>query len=113
MTADLATFLLERLDEEHEVAEREYAYPNGTPRDWSDKAGEADSMLVGIFSPARVLADVEAKRRIIEQHPLDDEGFCGDGIGLVGCKWAWPCPTLRLLALPYVGHEAYREEWRP
>ncbi|MEU6772536.1 DUF6221 family protein [Streptomyces sp. NPDC046759] len=24
-----------------------------------------------------------------------------------------PCATLRLLALPFAGHPAYRESWRP
>lgn len=26
---------------------------------------------------------------------------------------SWPCPTLRLLALPYEGRPGYRAEWRP
>lgn len=25
---------------------------------------------------------------------------------------AVPCPTVRLLALPYAGRDGYREEWR-
>jgi hypothetical protein len=59
--------------------------------------------------PARVLAECEAKRRIMAAHtPVDDEpdGWCNncDGDG-------WPCTTMAALALPYADHEAYREEW--
>jgi hypothetical protein len=69
---------------------------------------------VDIFvSSKRWRAEVEAKRQIIDQHPADDDGFCGDGIGLVGCKWAYPCPTLRLLAVVYADRPGYQDEWRP
>ncbi len=94
----LGAWLLDRLDEEHEVAEREYAYPSGTPRDWEHVAGEADSMLVSMFSPARVLAEVAAKRRIVEHEN----------------KWGEDDVVLRLLALPYAEHPTYRSEyWMP
>ena len=57
---------------------------------------------VDIFvSPTRWQDEIDAKRRILDEHPRDDDGFCADGVGLVGCKWAHPCPTLRLLALPF------------
>lgn len=42
--------------------------------------------------PARVLAEVEAKRRIVFEVAM---------------------PVLALLALPYADHPDYREEWRP
>lgn len=72
--------------------------------------------------PARVLAEVEAKRRIIELHTA--RGVPGGPPFLWACnvcdrspvdwEWTtlWPCPTLRLLALPWAGHDDYREEWR-
>lgn len=61
--------------------------------------------------PARVLAECEAKRAIVELHA--DAGGCttctdGDYLGLVD---DWPCETLRLLTRPYVDHPDYREEW--
>lgn len=78
--------------------------------------------------PARVLADVEAKRRILAPHkpqPLSkydrqvwrfkfecasESWTCyGDGADHV----EWPCETVKLLALPDAGHPDYREEWRP
>jgi hypothetical protein len=75
---------------------------------------------------ARVLAECEAKRRIVALH--------GDGGHTVG--WTkdvyggvdhaclecgtfdeygveWPCTTLRILALLYTDHPDYVEEWRP
>lgn len=71
--------------------------------------------------PARVLAEVNAKRAILDEHqPLKIEG---DKIaGCQTCSWRddmevlqveWPCPTVRLLALPYADHPDYRQEWRP
>lgn len=69
------------------------------------------------YDPARVLAECEAKRRIVEEHrPGGKEGerYCG-------CCWlddleAWephPCPTMKAIALPYADHPDFREEWRP
>lgn len=69
----------------------------------------------------RLLAECEAKRRIVDLHrPSTDHGenfnpYC------VGC-WeeggedgapSFPCRTARYLALPYADHEDFREEWRP
>jgi hypothetical protein len=65
--------------------------------------------------PARVLREVEAKRRIVAEHPVHEmDGFacCCETCGGED-EGDYPCPTLRLLALPYADHEAYREEWRP
>lgn len=59
--------------------------------------------------PARVLAECEAKRRIVELHPpvIDNrQEVC------VEEQAEWPCPTLRALATVYAGHSGYREEWR-
>lgn len=59
--------------------------------------------------PERVLAECEAKRRIVEAHRAWDEN-----------EWQSPpyfsAPmdeVLALLALPYADHPDYREEWRP
>lgn len=71
--------------------------------------------------PARVLAEVDAKRQIVELHgPLKVEG--DPFTGCTTCSWRdemdelwvrWPCPTLRLLVLPYSSHPDYRPEWAP
>jgi hypothetical protein len=106
---DLVTWLRAQLDEDERVARRaadfRFNYQGGS--------GVGDTLIRRFADPKRALAEVDAKRRILEQHPEDGEGFCGDGIGLVGCKWAHPCPTLRLVALPYADRPDYREEWGP
>ncbi|MEV5940656.1 DUF6221 family protein [Streptomyces sp. NPDC051994] len=58
-------------------------------------------------NPARVLAEVEAKRRILD-------GIAGaDAEGAYITATFTAMDVLRLLALPYAGHPGYREEWRP
>jgi hypothetical protein len=72
--------------------------------------------------PARVLAEVDAKRRILdehrprtERHGWDSEpticGTCRFDEGLD--TYNYPCPTVRALALPYSDRPGYREEWKP
>jgi hypothetical protein len=77
--------------------------------------------------PARVLREVEAKRRIIHAHDRPHECLALTGSGehsvVDGQPWElWepthtadhgPCLVLRLLALPYADHPDYREEWKP
>lgn len=62
------------------------------------------------WDPARVLAECEAKRRVISLCQLDfnddDEPIFLGGYG----EAYWD--TLRLIALPYVDRPGYREEWR-
>jgi hypothetical protein len=74
----------------------------------SDREGCADAHIIR-WRPDRVLAECEAKRRIVELHKRSihsEEDMC------FSCIEEWPCPTLRLLALPYASHPDYREEWR-
>lgn len=66
--------------------------------------------------PARVLNEIAAKREIIEQHmPVGDGTVCLSycHTRAPGEAQTWPCLTLRLLAMPYSGHEEFHEEWRP
>ena len=67
--------------------------------------------------PARVLADVEAKRRIVDLHDRAHECSGLDHTGDIdNCRWymqgEW-CTTLRLTGLPFADHPDYRDEWRP
>lgn len=59
--------------------------------------------------PARVFAECEAKRRIVQLHGNDwnPRGKCAT------CDEVGPCDTLRALALPYADHPDYDEAWRP
>lgn len=70
---------------------------------------EQASRHIARWDPARVLAECEAKRRIVERHhAAGRSGLCDECHAQV-----WPCPTLRALALPYADHPEFREEWRP
>lgn len=65
--------------------------------------------------PARVLAEVGAKRRIVERHFLDP-GTPSHPMDRAGCAWCddhWPCEDLADIALPYADHPDYRQEWKP
>ncbi|MFC8491795.1 DUF6221 family protein [Streptomyces sp. NPDC057235] len=67
--------------------------------------------------PKRVLAEVEAKRKLLELHreiedPEAMQDFCYT-CDVTGEYPEYPCTTLRLLALPYASHPDYRDTWRP
>ena len=81
--------------------------------------------------PARVLAEVQAKRRIIDlhdlqvqEHPARFDSLSGERIGpeyevTCGvCGWASmdptsACETLRLLTLPHAHRDGFQAEWAP
>ncbi|MGW1595264.1 DUF6221 family protein [Streptomyces sp. NPDC002343] len=70
------------------------------------------------WDPARVLREIDAKRRIVELHgPADTEyadgPVCTTCDDLRGVEPAYPCRTLRLLLLPYADRPGYSDEWRP
>jgi hypothetical protein len=68
--------------------------------------------------PARVLRDVEAKRRILDLHARREDNVA-ERLGFTApdmcelCGETWPCRTVCLLALPFADHPGYHEEWKP
>lgn len=98
----LADFLLARIAEDE--ARAEYVHDYGS---WSS---------TDHYTPARVLAECEAKRRIVDLHaPIEGAVWptCSC-CGMYGeADVDWPCATLRALALPYADHDDYREEFKP
>lgn len=109
---DLAAFLLAMIAEDEEGARRESVWPNGAPKteqDWQYVAGQADSMLVSMFSPARVLADCEARRAIVERLAA----VVDDTINYDDMARNLADDILRLLGLSYSARPGYREEWKP
>lgn len=121
MSDDLVQFLRARLDEDVEVA------ANASPGPWhvnaeSDEVLAADDITVAEgfalsgrqlrattahvarHDPARVLAEVEAKRRMIARIRYHAELMGWDEVH---------GDLLRLLASPYTDRPGYREEWRP
>lgn len=102
---DPIAFLRARLDEDEQVALAAkpgpwqvdggtvYArHPTDEIVDYTDSADH-----IARHDPTRVLADVAAKRQIIE---LVIGAYAGYAV-------------LPLLALPYAGHPDYREDWKP
>ena len=126
---DLVAFIRARLDEDEATAKR--VKPNQSPNELRAMVMREDSEPFLIVDSARVLREVEAKQRILDEH-ADDDGFCrictvedrqentleeirndGPFMTIVRRPLWHPCPTLRLLALPYADHPDYREEWKP
>ena len=71
----------------------------------------------GMWGIDRVLAECEAKRRIVTLHGDAHECSTFDHHGEVdNCTWcldAEDCSTMLLLASVYADHPDHREEWRP
>ena len=118
--SDLTEFLLARIAEDEAVARawaRAYNNPGSHPdyhyatmrrhrREWPVLWRSLDA-----YPPARVLAECEAKRRIVEEFEQVHADYRlahtptleGQRLGLV--------KALTFLALPYVHHPDFREEW--
>lgn len=122
---DLVHFLRTCLDEERAAAETALKRTTTTRRmiggEMVEDTIQPPEWRRSAWSPQRVLAELDAKLRVLELHtPIDDRysltqlvcRICNDG-GLPVEPASWPCLTLRLLALPHADHPAYREDWRP
>jgi len=127
VSVELADFLLARIAEDEENCLR-----------------YLDVLPAGDMAPLfrRVLADCEAKRRIVEMHkawpvlvsrePVYEETGSADGFNNIAVRMsqeiAWlteqeyrakfgdepaVAPMLRALAVSYADHPEFREEWRP
>lgn len=101
--AALVTFLNQQLENQRHTANALKALAASMPL-------ETAAWLTGIADGLQT--DVEAKRLLLELHPyaglLSAPESCEPCVVVPG-----PCPTLRLLALPYAGHPDYRDEWKP
>jgi hypothetical protein len=137
---DLIAFLHARLDEDEKEAATASPGPwHANPEQDEVVAVDGETVADGFalnsqqlratvrhivrHDPARVLREVEAKRRILELHKAvhyrqydppawiclecssrdDDHYHVTDA----------PCETVRLLALPYSDHPGYKEAWKP
>ena len=99
----LTEFLLARIAEDRHAAEHaDWAMQGKWYADADDKVDE----FVREFSPARVLAECEAKRRIVEQWERISTRLQVD----LDQTQGWE--TLRVLASVYSDHPDYRQEWR-
>jgi len=100
----ILTFLHARLDEDQQHAQAEAVLRDDDPY----FVNEA-SNFERCFTPERMRAEVDAKRRILELHSSTetlDKPKC------THCDWQrWPCPTLRILTVPYANHLDYDPAW--
>jgi hypothetical protein len=120
MVSDLAAFLLARYAEEEKDAQVARKAPrwvmeSDLPDTWSPTR---DHIIR--YSPARVLADIAAKRRVVELHrevwhthwaDVRETACATCTRGPLESGDTWPCPTLLALAQPYAEHPDWREEW--
>lgn len=72
------------------------------------------------WSAGRLLAECDAKRRILERHAPRVGKELADGDLICGCSdfyevnaTPWPCDDVRDVASVYAGCSGYREEWGP
>ncbi|MEV4670986.1 DUF6221 family protein [Actinomadura sp. NPDC049382] len=120
----LVEFLNARLDEDEQTAReagnRRWLIEDNTISLWPENEHDgfmtwptrSDARHAVHWQPERVLAEVEAKRRIVDEHGPNEYGLCDVCVLNDDARRA-PCPTLRLLALPYADHPDYDESWRP
>jgi hypothetical protein len=123
----LAEFLLARIAEDQAVADSadgpDGIYPDtwwGQPGNkWADDRPVPlqDANHIARHDPARVLAECEAKRDIVEAFQrietlasaaLDIDQFRRLDAARREMRW-----VVRRLTVPYMWHPDYREEWRP
>lgn len=94
---DLVTWLRAQLDEDERVINAACLHIDDC----------SDSGFTDRFTDDRLLAEVDAERRILDRL-RDERGFYRDDIASGTAE-----PVIRLLAVPYADRTGYREEWRP
>lgn len=111
--SDLAGFLLARIAEDRQAAEHAKWAMQGQ---WFPTAEDKVDEFVRHMSPARVLAECEAKRQAVRAAAgYADMDWVDHNPARIGATTAEEvlAKVLCLLALPYADHPDYREEWRP
>lgn len=126
MTDDLIAFLRAQLDDDERVAREALKRQTSQRRMIRGQMVDVPNQPMpewrrSVWPPERVLAEIEAKRRLLEPHAESDFPYDPDGPGPGDYSWTArcnecyqdaPCLTVRLLALPYAGRDGWREEWR-
>lgn len=98
----LTDFLLQRIAEDERHA-RKLAETDRRP---------VLALAITVNHPQRVLAECEAKRRIVETLAIP---YIAERRRLMGGRPSWGDENpelLRLLAMPHADHPDFREEWR-
>lgn len=112
---DLLEFLRARLDDDERMANNLDELAGYERNGIESTAGGEVVDYLDHFSPDRMLADVDAKRRIIDEAERafadaerDDHDQAAGHLAA-----AFERRILPPLALPYAGHPDYRGDWRP
>ena len=121
MSDSIVEFLRERFDQdEHHARTRgemavlsEWgsvvaAYAGSETGTWAtpEPMDRGDAEHIARWNPARVMAEVEAKRRLLARHDRIGTRWVGHPRAdrevryCMGCDEVFPCETVRLLALP-------------
>lgn len=98
--SDLVSFLLERLEE----TRRDACYLHNVT-DGGAQYGSVNEVRGRLTH--QIVADIDAKRRLIEA-VVDKDPF-----DAMGAESAYERLILVYLALPYADHPGYDERWRP
>ncbi|NDU72752.1 hypothetical protein GWI34_08935 [Actinomadura sp. DSM 109109] len=123
---DLVEFLRARLDRDEQMARAcsgtpWKASPSGTvstgtddPSHVATAENDAYAEHIARHDPSRALAEVAAKRRIVDDYEKQ-AWILGRGHRTpeLGAAQSVRETVLRLLALAYAHHPAYQEEWHP
>jgi hypothetical protein len=123
---ELVAFVRRCLDEDERVARAAIADDCGQDggfedADWltdrdlpTTTFGDAAAAMIRRFAvPRRVLAEVEAKRQLLDLHS-SGRSYREDGLSVCGaCRKnrVYPCCVVRLIAKPHAGQDGWREEW--
>lgn len=104
---ELIAFVRQQVDEDERVAS---ACPD---KDWPQIGNGAGAVHITRWDPARVLAEVGAKRRILDARDGADKQFRRDrnksGFAAEADTFDY---VVRTLAQPYAGRPGWREVWR-
>lgn len=110
----LAEFLLGRLAVAEEIAEDGHIWNCPASPDYkgTTTGGHCEC------AQRHIIADIQAKRRIVEDHNTVHAGCPGSPTltsddGEQDGTFGGPCAVLRNLASVYSDHPSYREAWRP
>jgi hypothetical protein len=111
---DLVAWLLAQIAEDGAAARACSDDALGDITTWVDyTSGDEFARSVAHFqrhTPARVLAECEAKRLLLQQFALRGDSVRATVVPATGGVWD---DLLRMLALPYADRPGYRNEWKP
>ena len=123
---ELVEWYGQQLDEDERIARATTWEGSGNKLGWELVASATidvggDEFYVGdrtianhmmAWEPARVLREIDAKRRMLERHAARYSEPAG-GMICAHDGHRWPCPDVRDFAAVYADRPGYKESWRP